>query len=275
MNGLEEVLHKILVKVDSSALADSKDYLTRICNEAVDREILSRKADDFYQYLFMPQGLDDKSIIVIWSGGCDSTALLHNLACKFPEKRITAYSVISYTNSRKTDRECRERLKKRFEEDGITNIDYKTVVCQVSPFSQNIGGLAQPCVWLSVLPSVLIGQAQLVCFGYIRGDDIWHYKEPFKKIFDGMKALLGSDAELCFPLEWKDKQDILHYLDEHNLLDLCNWCEHADQLKGGCGECKDCRAVAYYKEHKELSENKMSDIIATSKEPINENLTCS
>lgn len=255
MEKLQEILHKALVKIDTNVLTGNKDHMISICNETIDKEINRRKADDFYSYLSMPYDIEDKSIIVIWSGGCDSTALLYNIACKFPEKRITAYSVISYTGSRKTDRKCRERLKKRFKEDGITNIDYKTVVCQVSPFSQNIGGLAQPCVWLSVLPSVLCRQAQLVCFGYIRGDDIWHYKEHFKKTFDGMKALLDSDAELCFPLEWKDKQDILHYLDEHNLIDLCNWCEYADTYENGCGSCKDCKEVTYYKQHKGIVMN--------------------
>lgn len=250
MKELQEILHKALVKVDTDVLTDNKDHLTSICNDLIYKEINRRKADDFYNYLSMPYDIDDKSIIVIWSGGCDSTALLHNLACKFPDKTITAYSTISYTGSRRTDRKCRERLKKKFEEEGITNINYKTVVCQVEQFSQG-SGLAQPCVWLSVLPGVLCGQAQLVCFGYIRGDDIWHYKESFKKIFDGMKELLHTDAELCFPLEWKDKQDILQYLDDHNLLDLCNCCEYADTYENGCGSCKDCKAVTYYKQYKE------------------------
>lgn len=204
---------------------------------------------------------DHKHLVVVWSGGMDSTALLYCLAHKYPETAITALSVNGYTGSRDTDKKCREQLKKRFKKENL-NIEYVEVDYNLRYCGIQNGGIGQPLVWLAAISSAVVGMNNKVCFGYIRGDDIWHYKEYFKNVFYNMRKFVNSDAELSFPLEFITKEDIIAYLKQHDLFDLCNCCEHADNYDGkGCGTCKDCKAVKYYElESAQKSEKSQDEI---------------
>ena len=191
--------------------------------------------------------LEEKNIIVVWSGGLDSTALLYGLAHRFPNKTITALSIYSNAGSRNSDKISREKLKERFDKEGL-NIKYVTVDFNVYTAGMN-GGLGQPVLWLTALASGVIGDNNALCFGYISSDCIWHYIEDFKGAFKNLNNITGNmDNELYFPLEWCSKYSIIEYMKQHNLFDLCNYCEDADIYNNGetCGKCKDCKEVEYY-----------------------------
>lgn len=210
--------------------------------------------------------LVDDEITVIWSGGCDSTALLYCLANLYPFKTIYARSIyLKEARSKDIDKKNREKLKKIFQKQGL-NIDYvETVVDVENGMIGNTatGGLAQPMVWLSMLS--LINNSSTICFGYIRGDDIWHYIENFKGVFNNMAKLNESAAKLCLPLEWTTKEQVLEYLDTYNLLKYCNWCE----CDTPCGTCKDCISIEHYNRMKlENSYNKEKKKVRKKKELI-------
>lgn len=192
-------------------------------------------------------------VVVPWSGGCDSTALLYCLAKCYPTITIYAYSIYADTGCRNADKVCREVLKEIFAERGLTNIEYADVECS-GKFQTGVSGLGQPTIWVTLLP--YLATTDEVCFAYIRGDDIWHYKHNFVEAYKNICAIREIQPKLYFPMEWISKQDILHYLDSENLLQYCNTCEHADEHSkdgeiGRCKYCKDCKELTYFMEHKD------------------------
>jgi len=200
---------------------------------------------------------DGKEIYVLWSGGYDSTALLHALACQYPDKQIYAVSVITYTGSRKTDNECRKKLKEKFKM--FKNIEYKSIV--IKPFMGSGAGLGQACLWLTALGNLVFGSDRAICFGYIREDDIWHYMKNFRAVFNNLKVVaMAENVSLCFPLEWRTKAEVIAYCERMGFADLCNCCERADN-GGRCGYCKDCEKLDFYewKKKKDAKKDKETD----------------
>lgn len=181
-----------------------------------------------------------EELYVLWSGGCDSTALLYYLAHRYPSCNIKAISVIQkYITSCKCDYEARKRLKQRFDTEGL-NISYFTYHVK-NEIPNSFAGLSQPLIWLSTVPNLLTQVDKAICFGYIRHDDVWHYKQYFENIFNDMnKICCGSQYnELWFPFEWISKDIIVKYLKDNDLFDLISYCEHEVDRKP-CGKCNKC-----------------------------------
>ena len=204
--------------------------------------------------------IDDKDIYVYWSGGCDSTALLYKLATIYPNNNIKAVSVISDgIYNAKADSGARKKIKKKFQQLKIKNITYLTFKISYD-YLGGYCGLGQPALWLSSLSSILTGTEKAVCFGYVREDDIWHYIEPFKKVFYNMAQITGCvGAELYFPTAWMHKKDIVKYLKEYDLLHLCNFCESResdDESILPCGYCASCRKMIYAEQEIAFEEQK-------------------
>lgn len=187
--------------------------------------------------------LQDREIKVIWSGGYDSTCLLHALAKWFPDKQIIAISVYcDCIANKKRDNKARTKIKQLFKKQGIKNILYRQVYIKL-PALGCCNGLAQPAIWLSIIPYTTFGDYSAVCFGYIREDDIWHFIEPFKQVFYNMaKITQNNKAQLYFPLEFTSKVDVLSYLKYHGLFDACSTCEQEDfNNDKPCGVCASCK----------------------------------
>ena len=205
--------------------------------------------------------LKDRPIYVLWSGGLDSTALLYCLCHVFPDVYITAVSInLKGAKSHKTDKKCRQELKRRFKKEGLK------IVYQESTVDLNVGvgvfgGLEQPNMWLMSLCFMsYTDNNAAVCFGYIQNDIIWHYMEYFKKAFYNLNMVTGNtNVSLYLPLGQITKQEIIDYMKQYNLFDLCNYCEFTDEYDGKpCGQCKDCKEIEYYEfKHKEGETHKI------------------
>ena len=181
-------------------------------------------------------------IYVYWSGGFDSTALVLALWRKYRTTIHTISIVHKWVPTSKRDKAARTRLMKIFAERGIKienteiNVD-RHGVCDGR-------GLGQPGVWLSQLGNIASSNIN-VCFGYVRGDDIWHYIKSFRKVWEGFNEIReAKNSSLCFPIEFVDKLDILRYIKQEGLDKICNYCERDDDDYLGeaepCGTCHSC-----------------------------------
>lgn len=188
----------------------------------------------------------DRLICVYWSGGLDSTALLHALATKYRENEIYAVSLdVDSVRSASLDGSAREKLKEYFTQH-FGNVHFvaekrATLCCG---HGDGYYGLGQPLLWLGAVGELMAGSPKNICFGYIKGDCIWHYFEYFKQVFQGLNKIAGNTCNLCVPFEFVDKQDIVNYLKAVGILDICPTCDapeiDADGKPMPCGTCYKC-----------------------------------
>ena len=238
--GTIEVVHQMLNKTVEEAGKSDTDQ------NRPDEMYMSFNSKDF---LTMKDVLDkdfrDKDIWVYWSGGFDSTAILLSLCKTFPDKTINTFSIEhECVGSGKADRAARIRIRKELRKRGykISSHDVK-----IDNYYGAGYGLSQPVIWFSQIGHI-IGQAGVICFGYIRGDDFWHYQEAAKLILRGynmFKDVNTEETKILMPLEWKEKKDIIKYLRKNNLDTLCNYCEgnQNDELgeEEPCHKCHSCK----------------------------------
>ncbi len=231
---------------------------------------------------------EDRADIVIWSGGCDSTLLLFEMAMKHKlennNKKVLAVSFNRDTViQNENDIKAREKLKNVFENYKLP-IEYLTISykfmnlndweinegelsrgiyldgCTPNVNYYNNNGLAQPMAWLSGLQYLMLYKANFY-FGYIKGDCLWHYKTEFINAFNSLTSLVQSDCSLKFPYEWYSKKDIAYKLQEYDLLDYVGYCKSKGDSP--CGACDKCKEINFIKENylKDTTDLKKEDYI--------------
>jgi 7-cyano-7-deazaguanine synthase in queuosine biosynthesis len=101
------------------------------------------------------------------------------------------------------------------------------------------GGLIQPITWIPLAASFLHEKEDLYV-GYIRGDDLWHYKSQVYWIFTYLQEVCHKHGVLRLPMEWETKYDVIKKLKEVGLFKLCWTCERPSPKEKPCGECVPC-----------------------------------
>ena len=189
----------------------------------------------------------NKHILLLWSGGYDSTLILI-------EALRQGYSIetlyIDFENNfLKSKRELYKRavIKNKLE-DKFSNIIKDKIVNQ-TPIIKLVGTYFQPAVWLTQsLLNISNDKINYISLGYIRSSDFWHIHADWLTAFNSLqKCLMRSNIiEPLFPLEWLNKKGILSYFKYYykEIYDLCHTCEMPIMSKGrivDCGKCKCCK----------------------------------
>jgi len=133
--------------------------------------------------------------IVLFSGGCDSTLVLNNLALESFKNndRIIAFSV----NNDQLDhnflqRSARERIKSELNKRSLINIDFIEIELKtITGEGLQQTGLLQPLMWI---PTVLLycpsnTSIDIYC-GYHKGDDFWIIKDKIQTIIELYSKIL-------------------------------------------------------------------------------------
>jgi 7-cyano-7-deazaguanine synthase in queuosine biosynthesis len=187
-------------------------------------------------------------MLVCFSGGCDSTLVLSKLIddseknTKLGEPIVI--NTISFVHPQlghwEQEKQARSRiLDELHRRHDITinhtevNIDFDTEKGSVKCYS----GLSQPEIWMQACG--FLDENEDLYMGYIRTDDIWHFKEPLMRVFNGIQEIANKYGKLITPLEWHEKKDVLRELKQKNLLDLCWYCQDPIDNKP-CGKCHSC-----------------------------------
>ena len=184
--------------------------------------------------------------VVVWSGGADSTYLLHWYATYSSiQNPVHAITVDSHPQLNKkfmaAQRTARSRYLKFAEKSGL-HIEVHTVSQDYSEktligIGENVSG--QPMMWLcSIMP--FIQDDDMVYFSYIFEDGIWHHKKEFQDVFYSICRLKNIDATLEFPLEEFRKYQILKRLSEYEIKDNMWWSCEEPKNKKPCGVCYKC-----------------------------------
>lgn len=128
---------------------------------------------------------------------------------------------------------------------------------------------SQPLLWSFALPFHINGAFNklrsdifnydkiFICYGYIHGDDFWHFKNEVESLVSmGLNLLsltrtelkmIKDKLEFLYPLEWETKKDVTKIykndLDLNLIREHVFTCENPDQLGVACGNCKPCRTL--------------------------------
>ena len=181
-------------------------------------------------------------IIVLWSGDCDSTLILNNLA-KNSSKQNPIYA-LTVINNQVKQQNMEKIVRKNYLEYAksksyhIKNIE---IIYECRGGFNYGDGLVQPLLWVcGILPFLSDGDE--LNFGYIKDDCFWHYKELF---IDGIASLLKlkhTGIDVKFPLEWKSKSHVIRKLKRQKIYKYTWYCEEPKDGKS-CGVCTKCISV--------------------------------
>lgn len=192
--------------------------------------------------------------LVCWSGGCDSTLILLDLATKATHENPVKALSISHMQipAAKESRLARQKIKKWIKAKGYPVIYQEVVINHTSGFDiedskltgkdvmfmANRGtGLFQPALWIP-MAAMYMGPDDDAYFGYIQGDCLWHYKAEVSHIFNYLRDIMSKRGNIKFPLEWTDKKEVVERLHKLGVLEFCHSCESMTQA--WCGHCTPC-----------------------------------
>jgi len=188
--------------------------------------------------------------LLLWSGGCDSTLLLYDLLnAKYShdDKKCGRYVELKASEKIRSidhpqqagyvgNRNARQRLlpilRKKFEfNHGEISISQDAIELSAN------GGIIQPMMWILQASQYLEANEDLYV-GYIKGDDIWHYRSSLFNAFQHVQEFTHRTGKLILPLEWVSKAEVLYRLQDLKLLKHTWYCEFSDTAK--CGKCPSC-----------------------------------
>lgn len=184
--------------------------------------------------------------LVLWSGGCDSTLMLHELlknssAC-WPVRALTI--IHDQVSPTKQPARARKKAKYYWKKKGYhlehTEIEINRVDSNWDVQAINNGGLAQPVFWLTFAIPYLNEKEDLY-FGYIKEDCIWHHKSEFQEGFKYLSRMCCKQGKLRTPFALAHKRSIIKRLKESDdLYKRTWWCERNDNINKVCGKCLPC-----------------------------------
>lgn len=183
--------------------------------------------------------------LVLWSGGADSTLVLHDLL-KVEGNHVRAMTVIHpQLPAMHPQREARTLLKKK-----LPPFEHFELRIDIDRLGAG-AGVSQAFLWLTMAAQVVEFDETFVT-GHVRGDDFWHRRIEAVAAFHALAHLrhlqpdgLRGSPTWEFPLEWVTKSEVLERLPAE-LLDLTWSCEGFKTRP--CGTCLPCttRKVALY-----------------------------
>lgn len=212
--------------------------------------------NNLFEYCLLDSSVAENPHVVVWSGGCDSTAILYAVAKKFSTKEKPVIAV-SYDFShiqgmkRHKEDEAKEKFLTYCKQEGL-NIDHKVINLNVDMDVYQYGSLIQAYTWVSTLGPYLKDKTNLY-LGYIRTDDIWHQFGELKELLKSTQKYLKRELNVLTPLQYREKDEIIKYLVETGIYKMTWYCELPTLNGEKCEYCAPCKThemaimkMAYY-----------------------------
>jgi 7-cyano-7-deazaguanine synthase in queuosine biosynthesis len=178
-----------------------------------------------------------KMTAILWSGGADSTLLLHDIATKAKQNQDTI-NAITITHPQVLNShilEHQQKTLKQLSKMGLNNITHNLIKID-TPLIAYQTGIVQAAIWIGIIPPYL-GSTENLYTGHIKEDDIWHYRQWVYGAFDNLQTLLSHTGTLQIPFEWTPKHEITKRLQQ---LELHTWtCEN--HIHKPCQKCTPCK----------------------------------
>jgi len=185
--------------------------------------------------------------VVLFSGGCDSTLVLYDLAMQ-RLKNPQYYNLIALSITHDQvpaliqQQKAREKIKEEFIKRELSNyiqfidIDIKQTgggICHAS-------GIMQPTIWITTA-SLYVATKDTIYLGYHKGDDYWMYKTEAELSLKNFCNIQDKrEVSIEYPLSGMTKANIIRNLRDRGLYDLVWYCENPTSDDKPCGRCYPC-----------------------------------
>ena len=190
-----------------------------------------------------------KKILILWSGGVDSTCLIWRCLADDQYETVLAGYVALDNNPAKTESElwAISRLLPLLQEND--KFVWLGVLLRVEFVKTNPNlAFKQMPVWILAAIEAIHPPVDEIGIGYINGPaggpwDASHHLDDLRRIYDAYRPLLHRDPPaLVFPMAHLNKHEVLAELPAR-LAALCVYCE--DPVREGdgfrpCGKCRLC-----------------------------------
>lgn len=181
-----------------------------------------------------------KSVLLSWSGGVDSTALIIQYLNK--GYKVDALPVIMKNNVNKNIREKRARtaLMKNYFKNYSVNLMISLTVAEFGSFGYLT--LKQMPLWILGLVCALDSSHDEVAIGIVMNDDAVSCMEEIKALYYGYQGLVNIPLPpLVFPLI-KFKKEVLYENIPVSIRKHLTWCENSEK-EDMCGVCIPCKRM--------------------------------
>lgn len=200
-------------------------------------------------------------IVLLWSGGLDSTYLLQELVYELENRneyfRFNKVLVLSLTpyvkfggmaNQLKYEKKARDKIKK------ILSKDHKQAYKQLQFIELTIPGtffnlndIHSKIIYLgqaqtNIINTIMVfpNQNLQLVLGYHKGDDFW---VKYPEIYEAARSVAkinNTSLDIRFPIAFMYKDDIYLLLDD-KLKPLIHYCENPNENGSPCNDCSSCR----------------------------------
>ena len=187
--------------------------------------------------------------LVLFSGGCDSTLVLHDLLKANDKNYISQITALSINHCQVSANEQNKAARESFKEEmGKRELNLHVNFCEIAitnTCSANVNsigsyGLSQPIIW-STIAMLYASNEDTIYFGYHSGDDFWLYKNEFEAAIQNICKISAKTIKIEYPLRHLYKHDIIRILKERGLYEKTWYCEYPTVENKPCGECVPCR----------------------------------
>jgi hypothetical protein len=222
--------------------------------------------------------------LLLWSGGVDSTALLHMLLAAKRDQTISQHcinaaeidlkigeevrtlsishpQVAAYKENATARHQITEKLNQYFQpfKSGCLHVSHEDIDALSSG-----DGITQPTMWITIA-SIYLEKAEDLYLGYIAEDDFWHHAHLYREAFAAIQRVTQRTGQLRLPLEWATKADMIEYCKKHGLLKHTWHCEAPKTFMAPCGRCSPCKkhqtALLYAKWQTEQDEKDSKKVV--------------
>ncbi len=201
-----------------------------------------------------------KRIAVLWSGGCDSTVILHYLLnnkeiTENYEIRTFSFDINTLDNFESRDKQARKKIIEEFEKRKLPKFKHtEHILSKEKPIAiirdKKLPG-QQPAIWACISPVYLYSEEDLY-IGYLK-DEIVAYDQNLIDAFYAGQKVFGHTGILKYPIKSYLKEEVLKYLVEHDLSLLVNTCcwstdfyterNYYELFPTPCWKCPSCRKI--------------------------------
>lgn len=216
-------------------------------------------------------------IYVLYSGGCDSTLVLHK-ALLIAKNRGVTINTVSFKSMQLggADIEAKKR-EKYFEycKKEALPIGENLTICidndGSNGFKTGYASCPQPAIWTYNLLAYLPTDS-FVLTGYIHGDDYLTHDiySKWYQIYNGMNHLFDKKIEVYCPLAFTSKNEVISELRCHDIEKYTSYCEMPSSKGKPCGSCASCLKHKAYSTLVKVPKKRKNNEILKSIEKVRE-----
>ncbi len=182
--------------------------------------------------------------LVLWSGGCDSTLILADLAEDSSKKRpVRAISVeCDQVGGAREQARARKRILKELRKRGHYITHGVIRVETKEGFGLNHYGQPQVTLWMCAIQA--LEQKEDLHAGFLKGEDFGNVWTHYQSAFDNLQNASGRTGKLILPLLYTRKTEVIRRLQKLKLYGLCWYCDPGSKgrIKSKpCGMCESCK----------------------------------